>query len=180
MKVNLVYGAAAWKKAFPRMKGKIEKAAAAAYAAAKKPTAFRGRSFEITILLATDAQVRRLNRDYRGKDKPTNVLAFPQMDLRRKPAVTDVTPSLGDIALALQTIKRECREQKKSIENHILHLVVHGTLHLLGYDHMNARDAKAMESLECDILTGMGYPAPYDLPLAAKNGRDSPHARRRA
>jgi probable rRNA maturation factor len=69
---------------------------------------------------------------------------------------------LGDIVLAFQTIRRECLMQDKTLENHVIHLIVHGTLHLLGYDHMRSREAEAMEKLECDILAALGYPDPYD------------------
>jgi probable rRNA maturation factor len=156
-----------WKRAFKKMEEKIERAAAAAFVDAKKPPAFTSRNFEMNIVLADDRAIKTLNRDYRGMDKPTNVLSFPQFDLRR--LKTDAfarhpSPSpipLGDVVLAWQTLGRECKEQNKSLENHTVHLVVHGTLHLLGYDHMSAKDAKSMEKLECDILGSMGYPDPY-------------------
>jgi probable rRNA maturation factor len=95
------------------------------------------------------------------------VLSFPQFDLRKLPkGAFDGHPTpnpipLGDVVLAWQTLARECKEQKKTLENHAVHLVVHGTLHLLGYDHIKAKDAKAMEKLECDILESLGYPDPY-------------------
>jgi probable rRNA maturation factor len=156
-----------WKRAFYAMNSRIESAAAAAFDAAKKPAAFTRRRFEVSIILTDDSEVRRLNRDFRGIDKPTNVLSFPQIDLDSfKKSSFDVFPKnmhipLGDIVLGYQTIARETREQKKTIENHTVHLIVHGVLHLLGYDHMRLKEAKIMEKLECDILKSLGYDDPY-------------------
>lgn len=165
--VTIDRAGARWNRAFPRMEDKIEQAVACAFLAAKKPTAFKDRRFEIAVLLCADRDVKALNRDYRGKDKPTNVLSFPQLKMKGlRASALDVFPlrqhiPLGDVVLAHETIRREAREQGKSLEEHVIHLVVHGTLHLLGYDHMNAKDAKNMESLECDILASLGYPDPY-------------------
>ena len=159
---------AKWERAFPKMKEKIEQAAALAFLNAKKPAAFRRRSFEITVALENDAVVKSLNRSWRGKNKPTNVLSFPQIDLVKfKTSALSAFPvkepvPLGDVVLAFETVRRECREQEKSMENHVIHLVVHGVLHLLGYDHMRVKDAKIMEKLECDILNSLGYPPPYE------------------
>ena len=135
---------------------------------AKKPSAFKRRAFEINIILTEDANVKTLNRNYRGKNKPTNVLSFPQINLQKfRRTELDVFPRkeaipLGDIVLAFQTIRAECLKQDKTLESHVIHLIVHGTLHLLGYDHMRAGEAKAMEKLECDILANLGYPDPYN------------------
>jgi probable rRNA maturation factor len=165
--IHLDVASPKWKRAFGKMEEKIERAAGAAFVDAKKPAAFGSRNFEVNIVLADDKAVKTLNRDFRGIDKPTNVLSFPQLDMRklRADAFRHQQPHapipLGDIALAWQTMERECREQGKTLENHTIHLVVHGVLHLLGYDHMNTKDAKAMEKLECDILESLGYPDPY-------------------
>ncbi|MDY0009915.1 MAG: rRNA maturation RNase YbeY [Bdellovibrionales bacterium] len=156
-----------WTRAFYAMNSRIERAAIAAFEGAKKPAALARRQFEISVTLTDDADVRGLNRDFRGIDKPTNVLSFPQIDLENfKKSSLDVFPAdmpipLGDVVLGYQTIMRETREQKKTIENHTVHLIVHGVLHLLGYDHMRPKDAKVMEKLECDILHSLGYPDPY-------------------
>ena len=106
---------------------------------------------EMAVVLADDKFIRQLNRDYRGKDKPTNVLAFP----------SDEESQLGDVVLALETIEREAREQKKTVKNHTKHLLVHGTLHLLGYDHERKKDAAQMEALEIKILETLGVANPY-------------------
>ncbi len=165
--VTIDRAGARWNRAFPRMEDKIEQATACAFLHAKKPAAFKDRRFEIAVLLSDDKSVRALNRDYRGKDKPTNVLSFPQLRIKGVRARDlDIFPlrqhvPLGDVVLGFETIRREAREQGKPLEEHVIHLVVHGTLHLLGYDHMEAKDAKKMESLECDILASLGYPDPY-------------------
>lgn len=156
-----------WDKAFDKMAKKIEMAVGAAFLDAKKPKTFAGRNFEIGVILGNDSLMKDLNHTYRGMKKPTNVLSFPQMKMKGLTAKTlDSVPGkgpipLGDVVLAHQTIIKECKEQNKTLENHTVHLVVHGTLHLLGYDHMNAKDAKSMEKLECDILASLGYPDPY-------------------
>ncbi|HEY9078686.1 rRNA maturation RNase YbeY [Magnetovibrio sp.] len=114
--------------------------------------------WEISVLLSDDDAIRVLNRDWRGKDKPTNVLSFP--------APPDELPDgapilLGDIAVALETTQREALEQEKSLEDHFCHLMVHGMLHLLGFDHETDADADEMEPLEIEILAGLGIDSPY-------------------
>lgn len=114
----------------------------------------------VAISLADDERVRGLNKQYRGKDAPTNVLSFPNEDDFDMPGEV---PHLGDIVLARGVVEREAREQGKSIENHIAHLVTHGLLHLVGYDHIDDVDAEEMENLEADILAHMGVPNPYAM-----------------
>ncbi len=167
-----------WDKAFDKMGKKIEMAVAAAFLDAKKPKAFAKRNFEIAVTLADDKMLKELNHTYRGMNKPTNVLSFPQMKMKGVTAKTldqlsNKAPiPLGDVVLAQQTIAKECKEQGKTLENHTIHLIVHGTLHLLGYDHMGAKDTKAMEKLECDILASLGYPDPYhEIEPQKKRGR---------
>jgi len=112
---------------------------------------------EISIALADDAFVRGLNRDYRGKDRPTNVLSFPA----GAPAVRGRAHPLGDIVLALETVVREAREGGKPVGEHASHLVVHGVLHLAGYDHGTDTEATEMEGLETRILARLGMSDPY-------------------
>lgn len=111
---------------------------------------------EVSILLADDAKVRELNRSYRRKDQPTNVLSFPSEDKTESGA-----RFYGDIALAYETVNREALDEGKRPDAHLSHLVVHGVLHLLGFDHGNERDAEAMEARERKIVTGLGFADPY-------------------
>ena len=107
---------------------------------------------ELTLLLTDDSRQRALNAQFRNKDKSTNVLSFP---------AKDGAGYLGDIAIALGVSTREATECGVSMEAHTLHLVVHGVLHLLGYDHVRAREARVMESLETAILKELGIADPY-------------------
>lgn len=119
------------------------------------------KSAEVCVVFASDAEVQTLNRTFRGKDKPTNVLSFPADE---DEAIPGEEPSLGDIVLALETVSREAQDQAKTMDDHVSHLVVHGILHLLGYDHENERDAGQMEDLERKILGQMGISDPYSPP----------------
>jgi probable rRNA maturation factor len=111
---------------------------------------------ELSVVLTDDAEQRVLNRDWRGIDKSTNVLSFPQIE-----PFGPVSGLLGDIILARETLEREAAEQGVSFEDHFTHLVVHGFLHLLGYDHMDDDEALAMEGLETQILASLGVADPY-------------------
>jgi probable rRNA maturation factor len=112
---------------------------------------------EIGVLLTDDAGIRRLNRDFRGQDKPTNVLSFPAPE---PPGGAGPRP-LGDIALSSETLAREAESEAKTFADHFTHLVVHGTLHLLGYDHELEAEAEIMESLEMKALASLGIADPY-------------------
>jgi len=111
--------------------------------------------------------IQVLNREYRDKDAPTNVLTFASLD-SNDPIPVNAPYPLGDVILAFQTIDREAREQGKFFKDHFLHMVVHGTLHLLGYDHITEDEANIMESLEIRILEKMNIQNPYmeKLPMA--------------
>ena len=117
-----------------------------------------GQPVEISLLFANDARVRPLNRDWRATDKPTNVLSFPSAVL----TPGDILPSvLGDIILAYETVALEAAEEAKPFENHVAHLLLHGFLHLLGYDHQTDASAEIMEGLETRILAMLAIPDPY-------------------
>lgn len=119
---------------------------------------------EIAIRLTDDDEVHNLNRDFRGKDKPTNVLSFPQVQpdlLASLSNSDDGEILLGDIVLARETCAREADEKGVSLEDHATHLIVHGTLHLVGYDHMDDASAAAMEALEVKALASLGIANPY-------------------
>ena len=115
---------------------------------------------EIGVRLADDAEQRNLNRDWRGVDRPTNVLAFPAWE-PGAPIPSGAPLLLGDVVLAFETVAREARQQDKPLGDHLCHLVVHGVLHLCGYDHAGDEEAVAMEALEAAILAGLGVPDPY-------------------
>ncbi len=113
---------------------------------------------EVSVVLADDDFVHILNRDYRGKDCPTNVLSFENAE---KPPKGQPWMA-GDIIVAYQTVVREAKAQGKSFSAHLAHLVIHGALHLQGYDHLTARQAKPMERLERQLVCGLGYADPYE------------------
>ncbi|QGH60113.1 rRNA maturation RNase YbeY [Serratia proteamaculans] len=111
---------------------------------------------EVTIRLVDEAESNELNLTYRGMDKPTNVLSFP---FEAPPGIE--LPLLGDLIICRQVVEREAVDQDKALEAHWAHMVVHGSLHLLGYDHIEDDEAEEMESLETEIMHGLGYPDPY-------------------
>ncbi|MBK4714653.1 MULTISPECIES: rRNA maturation RNase YbeY [Tenebrionibacter/Tenebrionicola group] len=111
---------------------------------------------EVTVRLVDEAESHSLNLTYRGKDKPTNVLSFP---FDAPPGID--LPLLGDLVICRQVVEREAQEQEKPLEAHWAHMVVHGSLHLLGYDHIEDREAEEMEKLETEIMLALGYADPY-------------------
>jgi probable rRNA maturation factor len=112
---------------------------------------------ELSVVLTDDPGIQALNKAWRLQDKPTNVLSFPAVPPER---MAD-SPVLGDVVLAYETVKREAAELGIGIEAHVSHLVVHGTLHLFGYDHMSDADAERMETLEAAVLATLGIADPY-------------------
>ena len=110
------------------------------------------REGELSLVLSDDAQVQVLNRTYRGKDKPTNVLSFPQSG-----------PLLGDIVLARETVVREAQEKGAAFEDHLTHLIIHGWLHLQGFDHVVEHEAEEMEAIEIAALATLGIDNPYQV-----------------
>ena len=145
-----------WLKVLPEADQICRTAAEAAYAGAAES---QDVTTEISIVLADDPMVHDLNRDYRNQDKPTNVLSFPLGD-------EGVSPDgglrmLGDVILSLETTEREASQQAKSLSAHTSHLVVHGVLHLIGFDHEDEVDAGEMESLERQILASLNIADPY-------------------
>ena len=110
---------------------------------------------EISVTFCDDDEIQELNAQWRGKDKPTNVLSFPT------PGPLSARPLLGDIVIAYETVAREAVEQEKTLREHTAHMVIHGFLHLIGYDHETAGEAEAMESLERRIASRLGLRDPY-------------------
>ena len=116
---------------------------------------------ELAIMLTDDSGIRTLNNNWRGIDKPTNVLSFPALPPTGGSGPDDAPRMLGDIAIAYQTTRKEADDEHKPFDHHLSHLAVHGFLHLIGYDHENDDDAEAMEGLETEILAQLGIPDPY-------------------
>ena len=160
-----------WETAVADVERLTEGAARGAFEAAEKPEILDGDTpVEMSLVLADDALVQTLNRDYRDKDKPTNVLSFALLDdLDDTDESTDDVLArdqgmpilIGDVILAFETVQREALEQGKSFGDHLTHLVIHGVLHLLGYDHQSDPDADRMERLETSILARLGIADPY-------------------
>ena len=149
-RVDVVLIDAAWARALPGVERLVRKAARSALGAKVR---------SLTVALSDDRRVRVLNKRDRRKDKPTNVLSYPSGE----------KAFLGDIVLARQTVWREARAQKKTPADHVAHLVVHGTLHLLGYDHETGdEEAERMEALERRILKRLGIADPYRDPPVEK------------
>ena len=123
----------------------------------------KNRTAEVSLLLLNDDRQQTLNRDYLGNDKPTNVLSFPSGSLDGEALPIDAPWLLGDITIALQTTAAEARAEKKTLANHFSHLTVHGMVHLLGFDHIEAAEAEIMENLEAEILQELGIENPYGI-----------------
>jgi probable rRNA maturation factor len=111
---------------------------------------------EVSVYIVDEAESQELNAQYRGKDKPTNVLSFPA-DIPDEVGV----PLLGDLVICAPVVEREAQEQGKTLEAHWAHMLIHGTLHLLGYDHVEDDEADVMEALETRLITQLNFPAPY-------------------
>ena len=150
-----------WGEGFSCIEALCRRAALAAFAVAGLVPAA---GLELSILLAADTELRRLNREFRGIDKATNVLAFPGEDVGEDASGRRL---LGDVALGYETVCREAREGEISASDHFVHLVIHGCLHLAGYDHHEDVDAVHMEAAEVDALARLGRPDPYNSEAAA-------------
>ncbi|MDF2598819.1 MAG: hypothetical protein K0Q54_1642 [Methylobacterium brachiatum] len=145
-----------WETAIPDLESLVIRAVEAGLAAAPEPP---DGPVEVSVMLTDDATVQELNRTWRKKDKPTNVLSFPAAP---QPRHAGAALPLGDVVLAYETLVRESAEQSKPLQNHLAHLLVHGTLHCLGQDHENGEaEAEAMEALEVAALATLGIPDPY-------------------
>ena len=137
----------------------IEQCKSWVQAALQEPLCFE--PVEMTIRIVDAAESQELNRDYRGMDKPTNVLSF---EFEQPPGLVDLgeeLPYLGDLLICAEIVETEAAEQNKALEAHWAHMIVHGTLHLQGYDHIDDDEAEEMEALEIDIMQSLGYEDPY-------------------
>jgi probable rRNA maturation factor len=127
---------------------------------------------ELAVMLTDDSGIRTLNNNWRGIDKPTNVLSFPALPPSGPSGPDDAPRMLGDIAIAYQTTRKEADDEQKPFDHHLSHLAVHGFLHLIGYDHEKDDDAETMETLEREILAQLGIPDPYTAPDADRERMD--------
>ncbi len=155
---------AAWLDAVDGLEARADAALRTALKLAD-PALLEAGPLEVSLVFTDDAEQRALNRAWRDKDRPTNVLSFPNMD-EPGPNMDEVDPAgpprlLGDIVLARETVLREAQEQGKTPADHITHLLIHGLLHLLGHDHEETAEAEAMEALEREILRVLGVADPY-------------------
>lgn len=161
--LDLEHGA--WQDALAAPQAHLEAALHAALdeliAQKKLPAMLVGRALEISAVLTDDAQVQQLNREYRGKDKPTNVLSFPQLDDSAADLPKEIPLPLGDLVLAYETVASEAKARDIDVGQHVTHLVVHGLLHLVGYDHEDDHSAEAMEQLEIQVMKRLDLPDPY-------------------
>lgn len=154
--IDLAVEDARWETEIPGLEALVARAVEAGLAIApERPDG----PVAVSVLLTDDAAVQELNRTWRGKDKPTNVLSFPAAP---QPRHDEAATPLGDVVLAYETLVRESAEQSKPLQNHLAHLLVHGTLHCLGQDHeIGEAEADAMEALEVAALATLGIPDPY-------------------
>jgi len=144
--------------------------AEAALAAVERPGA------AITVRIVDADEGRALNRDFRGRDYATNVLSFPFPELPPEAMAEIGAPYLGDLAICAAVVEREAVEQGKTTHAHWAHMVVHGVLHLAGHDHLEEAEAERMESLEREILAGLGFPDPYEHHADRTETEDDEHA----
>lgn len=139
-----------WVERVPDLDGLIERVLVQAFLSG-------GRGGAIDVLFTDDAEMQALNKQWRGFDKPTDVLSFPA----EGPGEPGQPPPLGDIALGFETTMKDADAMGRPAEAHVAHLLIHGFLHLLGYDHIEPADAAVMEKLEAEILAELGWPDPY-------------------
>lgn len=152
--IDVLFEAGAW-PGKRKLEGLVAKAVRSALAEMK---AAGGEASELSVVFSDDAHIKRLNAQWRSKDKPTNVLSFPAFPVE---IGGKIPPMLGDIVLAAETVRREAELEGKPLEHHIAHLVIHGVLHLLGHDHEDDAQAEAMEAIERAALARLAIPDPY-------------------
>jgi probable rRNA maturation factor len=140
--------------------GELEALAATTIATACAELQLAGKPSELSIVFTDDLHIRELNKGWRGKDKATNVLSFPASQTSPR---DPLPPMLGDIVIAFETVRREAELEGKAFDHHLTHLIVHGFLHLLGYDHETDPEAEIMERTEARILARLAIADPYAL-----------------
>lgn len=162
MTLTILTQAAGYKK-IPNLDKKLQKSAKIILAHLPAQYQKLSQNCTFTLLLTTNSKIQGLNHDFRGQNKPTNVLSFPQFSPQelKKFKGLDAPTYLGDIAIAYQYTAAEAKAEHKPLINHLTHLLIHGILHLLGYDHQTESAAKKMERLEKEIMAILGLPDPY-------------------
>ena len=162
LEINIILDKPCWEEAFPSWEKSIREAATEAVAGVQWT-----HQAEMNILLTDDATICQMNTAFRKINKPTNVLSFPSLEAQEianlySGKICENPVFLGDIALSFETLEKEASEQGKLVGDHVVHLVVHGVLHLFGFDHENDQDAFLMESREAAILSTLNVPNPYE------------------
>lgn len=158
--ITLLFECDRWEQSLPDVRQRMDKALNLLFQEERLPM----QTAEIAVVLADDAFVQDLNKRYRGKDKPTNVLSFAEFErVEQMVPAAKLSPEvhIGDLVLAYETLAREAIEQGKSLADHFSHLLLHGALHLLGYDHIKEQEAEAMEAREIALLVKLGIANPY-------------------
>ncbi len=156
-----------WNNCVPEYNFLVDKSVESLCKSSVIPEIYSGKNIHINIVLSNDENIQILNHNFRGKDKATNVLSFALIDDDEIDMIisqcehSEENIPVGDIVIALETIKREAKEQNKTLNNHFQHMLIHGILHILGYDHINDDDARVMENLEIDILNSLNIGNPY-------------------
>lgn len=169
--IDVVHHGTSWEKSGVS-DAAVELAAQAAFASSPPP----GRTaFEVTILLTDDTEMRTLNRTWRDKDEPTNVLSFPASDAPGQCAAPGQSAHLGDVIVAYETSQAEADEKRITLPDHVSHLVVHGLLHLLGFDHVEDNQAEQMEELERRALATLSIADPYSGDVGASMDAKAHH-----
>lgn len=156
LRIAISIRSAAWNRGGFQPRALCRRAANAAFATAALPVAA-----EVSIVLADDDFIRTLNREFRGRDRATNVLSFPALDSESTGLMPEQPALLGDIVVAYETMAAEAEAEGRDLADHLSHLIVHGMLHLLGHDHETDEQASAMESLEVQVLARLGIANPY-------------------
>ncbi len=162
LELDVIIDAPAWLDAVPAAEALCRQSSLAAFHAAAAHLPEMGEEAEASVVLSNDARIRVLNAAYRGNDNATNVLAFPAMDPTQPYPAEQPPPLLiGDVIVAFETAVAEAMLERKELADHLCHLVVHGMLHLLGYDHQTGDEAEEMERLEAAVLASLGVADPY-------------------
>lgn len=163
-----------WEQALPGGRAGLDELVALAANAAVMGAGEDDAALSLAVVLTNDARVAELNKTYRGKDGPTNVLSFAAREFAVQAPEPEEVEALGDVILAMETCWREAEAQGTPFRDHFCHLIVHGVLHLLGYDHQDDDEAEDMERLETEVLAGLGIADPYAGDGAPDGPGDSP------